>query len=104
MDKKELQKAQNIIDILFYDDKALTQWQHTLLENVISIAQTKLRQPSVSGSFCQCKKLNYSYTVPVCNKCNCVVDFSAKLPITTKLANKHINNNEQRKYNTIIPR
>ena len=49
MDKKELQKAQNIIDVLFYDDKVLTQWQHTLLENVISIAQTKLRQPPVSG-------------------------------------------------------
>lgn len=49
MDKKELQKAQNIIDGLFYDDKALTQWQHNLLENVISIAQTKLRQPDVSG-------------------------------------------------------
>jgi len=49
MDKKELHKAQNIIDALFYDDKALTQWQHTLLENVISIAQTKLRQPDVSG-------------------------------------------------------
>jgi hypothetical protein len=49
MDKKELQKAQNIIDALFYDDKQLTQWQHELLENVISIAQTKLRQPDVSG-------------------------------------------------------
>jgi hypothetical protein len=49
MDNKELQKAQNIIDALFYDDKALTQWQHTLLENIISIAQTKLRQPDVSG-------------------------------------------------------
>lgn len=50
MNKKELQKAQNIIDVLFYDDKVLTQWQHTLLENVISIAQTKLRQPPVSGN------------------------------------------------------
>lgn len=49
MNKKELQKAQNIIDVLFYDDKVLTQWQHTLLENVISIAQTKLRKPLVSG-------------------------------------------------------
>ena len=49
MDKKELQEAQNIIDALFYDDKALTGWHHTLLENVISIAQTKLRQPDVSG-------------------------------------------------------
>ena len=49
MNKKELQKAQNIIDELFYDDKALTGWQHNLLENVISIAQTKLRQPDVSG-------------------------------------------------------
>lgn len=49
MDKKELQKAQNIIDALFYDDKALTGWQHELLENVILIAQTKLRQPDVSG-------------------------------------------------------
>jgi hypothetical protein len=57
MDKKELQKAQNIIDALFYDDKALTQWQHELLENVISIAQTKLRQPDVSGrseQLCSC--------------------------------------------------
>lgn len=49
MDKKQLQKAQNIIDELFYDNKVLTQGQHTLLENVISIAQTKLRQPDVSG-------------------------------------------------------
>lgn len=49
MDKKELQKAQNIIDTLFYDEKALTQWQYTLLENVISIAQTKFRQPDGSG-------------------------------------------------------
>ena len=49
MDKKELQKAQNIIDELFYDDNSLTQWQHALLENVISIAQTKLRQPDVSS-------------------------------------------------------
>ena len=49
MDKKELKKAQNIIDALFYNDKALTQWQHELLGNVISIAQTKLRQPDVSG-------------------------------------------------------
>lgn len=38
----------------------------------------QLRQHFVSGSFCKCKKLNYSYTVPVCNKCNSVVDFSAK--------------------------
>jgi len=50
MDKKELQKAQYIIDALFYDDEALTQREHTLLENVISIAQTKLRQSDVSGS------------------------------------------------------
>ena len=49
MNKKELQKAQNIIDALFYDDKALSQGQHTLLENVISIAQTKLQQPDVCG-------------------------------------------------------
>lgn len=48
MNNKELQKAQNIIDALFYDDKALTQWQHTLLENVILIAQVQLRQPNVS--------------------------------------------------------
>ena len=57
MDKKELQKAQNIIDALFYDDKALTQWQHGLLENVISIAQAKLRQPDVSGRSEQLKAL-----------------------------------------------
>ena len=49
MDNKELQKAQNIIDELFYDDNSLTQWQYALLENVISIAQTKLRQPDVSS-------------------------------------------------------
>ncbi len=59
MDKKELQKAQNIIDALFYNDKALTQWQHELLENVILIAQTKLRQPDVSG---RSKQL-------ICNTC-----------------------------------
>lgn len=49
MNKKELQKAQNIIDTLFYDDKELTQWQHNLLENVISLAQTKLQHPDVSS-------------------------------------------------------
>ena len=50
MDKNKLQKAQRIIDALFYDDKALTQWQHELLENVIQVAQTKLCQSDVNGS------------------------------------------------------
>jgi len=49
MDNRELQKAQNIIDALYYDDKALTQWQHELLEIVISVAQTKLHKPDVSS-------------------------------------------------------
>lgn len=49
MDNRELQKAQNIIDALYYDDKALTQWQHELLEIVISVAQTKLHNPDVSS-------------------------------------------------------
>ena len=55
MDKKELQKAQNIIDELFYDDKALTGWQHKLLENVISIAETKLGQTKDINSVCECE-------------------------------------------------
>ena len=50
MDKKELQEAQSIIDSLFYDGKVITGWQHTLLQNVISIAETKLCQTDVSGS------------------------------------------------------
>lgn len=41
-------------------------------------AYEQLRQHFVSGSFCQCKELNYSYMVPVCNKCNCVVAFPEK--------------------------
>ena len=41
--------AQSIIDSLYFDVKVLNAWQHTLLENVISIAQTKLRQTDVSG-------------------------------------------------------
>ena len=49
MDKKGLQEAQSIIDALFYDGKVITGWQHTLLQNVISIAQTKISQPDVSG-------------------------------------------------------
>ena len=77
MNKKELQKAQNIIDALFYDDKALTQWQHTLLENVISIAQTKLRQPDVSGRSEQLVCDNHSpdlehfmkYSESICKNC-----------------------------------
>jgi len=34
----------------------------------------KLTIPGVVASVCQCKELNYSYTTPVCNKCNCVVN------------------------------
>lgn len=72
MDKKELQKAQNIIDVLFYDDKVLTQWQHTLLENVISIAQTKLRKHDVSGQVCGCSTPKFyqeSYHYRKCEHC-----------------------------------
>lgn len=47
--KNDLQKAQDIIDNLFYDDKALTQWQHRLLENIINEASTELRKHSVMG-------------------------------------------------------
>jgi len=49
MDNNELQKAQNIIDVLFYDDRALTQWQHALLEQVINAAQDSVRQQPVRG-------------------------------------------------------
>ena len=49
MDKKELQEAESIIDELYYDGKVITDWQHTLLQNVISIAETKLCQTDVSG-------------------------------------------------------
>ena len=47
MHKSELQKAQDIIDALYYDDKMLTQWQHELLEEVILTAQAKVHQPNV---------------------------------------------------------
>ena len=57
-------------DLIFSDNiPAYADW----LEQKLALSQ-----PLVSGSFCKCKKLNYSYTVPVCNKCNSVVDFSAK--------------------------
>ena len=49
MDKKEFQEAQSIIDALFYDGKVITGWQHTLLQNVISIAQTKLCPTAAGG-------------------------------------------------------
>lgn len=44
MDKEELIKAQTIIDRLFYDEKAITQWQHRLLEDVISFARIKINK------------------------------------------------------------
>ena len=49
MDKKEFQEAQSIIDALYFDGKVITGWQHTLLQNVISIAQTKLCQTDDGG-------------------------------------------------------
>ena len=55
MDEKELQEAQSIIDSLFYDGKVLTDWQYTLLQNVISIAETKLCPPDVINSVCECE-------------------------------------------------
>ena len=55
MDQKEFQEAQSIIDSLFYDDKVITGGQHTLLQNVISIAETKLRQIDVINSVCECE-------------------------------------------------
>jgi transcriptional regulator CtsR len=47
--KHELQKAQNIIDALFYDEKAITQWEHRLLENIINEVSTELRKHNVMG-------------------------------------------------------
>ncbi len=55
MDKKELQEAESIIDGLYFDVKALNAWQHTLLQNVISIAETKLCQPEDINSVCECE-------------------------------------------------
>jgi len=39
MNKKDLIKAHSIIDNLFYEEKAITQWQHRLLEGVIDTVQ-----------------------------------------------------------------
>ena len=55
MDKIELQEAQSIIDSLYFDGKVITGWQHTLLENVISIAETKLGQTEDINSVCECE-------------------------------------------------
>jgi hypothetical protein len=55
MDKIELQEAQSIIDSLYFDGKVITGWQHTLLENVISIAETKLGQTKDINSVCECE-------------------------------------------------
>jgi hypothetical protein len=55
MNKKETQKARNIIEELFYDEKAITQWQYELLEMVVNVAQTKVKNnydlSNVSSSF-----------------------------------------------------
>ncbi len=35
-------------------------------------------KPHVSNSFCECKNLNYGYTIPVCYNCRKAVDILAK--------------------------
>lgn len=70
MDKKGLQEAQNIIDALFYDGKVITGWQHTLLQNVISIAQTKIRQADVINSVCECEPHTFYEWEKDENKCS----------------------------------
>lgn len=40
--------------------------------------QSNCIKPVVSNSFCECKNLNYGYTVPVCYNCRKVVDILAK--------------------------
>ena len=84
MDKKELQEAESIIDALYFDVKVLNAWQHTLLQNVISIAETKLRQPDVSGRSEQlviCKKCGssemyqYTKTKDKCEECGNIQDY-----------------------------
>jgi hypothetical protein len=44
-----LQNAQNIVDSLFFDDKAITGWQKNLLSEIILIAESKLIVPKVQG-------------------------------------------------------
>jgi hypothetical protein len=49
MGNREFQKAQNIIDSLFHDERMLTQWQHSFLEEIISMAAAKNYHPPVAG-------------------------------------------------------
>lgn len=55
MNKEELNKARNIIEELFFDEKHITQWQYELLTEAINIAGIKVKNncdlAHVSGSF-----------------------------------------------------
>jgi hypothetical protein len=55
MNKEEIQKARNIIEELFYDEKVITQWQYELLEMIVNVAQIKVKNncdlARVSSSF-----------------------------------------------------
>lgn len=55
MTKEEINKAKDIVDNLFYDDKAITQWQWELLIGILSEAQEVVKNnivlAAVSDSF-----------------------------------------------------
>lgn len=55
MNKEGIQKARNIIEELFYDEKKITQQQYELLEMVVNVAQTNVKNiydlAHVSSSF-----------------------------------------------------
>lgn len=55
MTKEEINKAKDIVSNLFYDDKAITQWQWELLIGILSEAQEVVKNnivlAAVSGSF-----------------------------------------------------
>lgn len=58
---------------IIHESKKLTEALGVVLSEV-----KKFHLDAISGSICKCEKPNYSYIVPVCNKCNKVVDFSTK--------------------------
>lgn len=51
----EFNKAQNIIESLFFDEKQITQWQYNLLSDVVKVAKIKseseLNKLSIAASF-----------------------------------------------------
>jgi hypothetical protein len=66
------------IDLPINGYKALSEHFRTGALEISSDELGNCNKPHVSNSFCECKNLNYGYTVPVCYNCRKVVDILAK--------------------------